>query len=79
MTRRIVAIVLTLAGVAAALLLTSTAASAQIGLPGIDIVALLRSILESFPPILRNILGPVFNTLLRFFGGGCVPPFCASA
>ena len=78
MTRRIVAILLALAGVAGALLLPSTAASAQIGLPGIDIVSLLRSILESFPPFLRNILGPLFNTLLTSFGGGCVPPFCAS-
>ena len=78
MTRRIVAILLALAGVAGALLLTSTAASAQIGLPGIDIVALLRSIFESFPPFLRSIVGPIFNALLSFFGGGCVPPFCAS-
>ena len=77
MTRRIVAM-LALAGVAGALLLSTTAASAQTGLPGIDVVALLRSILESFPPFLRNILGPVFDGLLSFFGGACVPPLCAS-
>ena len=78
MTRRIAAILIALAGVAATLLLTSTAASAQVGFPGIDIVALLRSIFESFPPFLQSILGPIFAALLSFFGGGCVPPFCAS-
>lgn len=68
----------TLAGVVGALLLTSTAASAQVGFPGIDIVALLRAIFEAFPPFLRSILGPIFNALISAFGGGCVPPFCAS-
>lgn len=77
MTRRVAAILVALAGVVATLL-TSTAASAQVGLPGIDIVALLRSIFESFPPFLQSILGPIFAALLSFFGGGCVPPFCAS-
>ncbi len=78
MTRRILVILVALAGVAGALFLTSTAASAQVGFPGIDLVALLRSIFNSFPPFLQNILAPIFNALLAFFGGGCVPPFCAS-
>ncbi len=78
MTRRIVVILATVAGVAGALLVTSTAASAQVGLPGFDIAALLRSIFDSFPPFLRSILGPILSALLSFFGGGCIPPFCAS-
>ena len=78
MTRRIVVILAGLAGVVGALLLSSTAASAQVGFPGFDIAALLRSIFESFPPFLQSILGPIFNALLAFFGGGCIPPFCAS-
>lgn len=78
MTRRIVVILAGVAAAAGALLWASTAASAQVGFPGFDIVALLRSILDSLPPFLRSILGPIFNALLAFFGGGCVPPFCAS-
>lgn len=78
MTRRTVAIVLALAGLAGTLLLTSTAASAQVGLPGIDIVALLRSILESLPPFVRDIFGPIFNALFRASAARCAPPFCAS-
>lgn len=78
MTRRMLVIPAVLVGVLGALLLTSTAASAQVGLPGIDIVALLRAIFEAFPPFLRSILAPIFNALIAAFGGGCVPPFCAS-
>lgn len=79
MTRRIVAILIALAGVTVALLLSSGSASAQVGLPGIDLVGLLRSIFDSFPPFLRSFLAPIFNALISFFGGGCVPPFCASS
>lgn len=78
MTRRMLAILAALAGVVGVLLLTSAAASAQVGLPGLDIVALLRRIFESFPPFLQGIVGPIFNALIAAFGGGCVPPFCAS-
>lgn len=78
MTRRLVVIAVALSAVAGALVLTLTAASAQVGLPGFDVAALLRSIFESFPTFLRSILGPVFNALLSSFGGGCTPPLCAS-
>ena len=78
MTRRIVVILATLTAVAGAVVLTATAASAQVGLPGFDIAALLRSIFESFPPFLQSILGPIFSALLSLFGGACIPPFCAS-
>ncbi len=78
MTRRLVVLLVSLVGIAGALLLTSTAASAQVGFPGFDIAALLRSIFNSFPPFLQSVVGPIFNALLSFFGGGCLPPFCAS-
>ena len=78
MTRRLIVLLVSLAGIAGVLLLTSTPASAQVGFPGFDIGALLRSIFNSFPPFLQSIVGPIFSALLSFFGGGCLPPFCAS-
>ncbi|MDQ4068200.1 MAG: hypothetical protein M3203_01775 [Actinomycetota bacterium] len=78
MTRRMLVILAALAGVVGALLLTSTPASAQVGIPGFDIVSLLRAIFESFPPFLQSFLAPIFNALIAAFAGGCVPPFCAS-
>jgi hypothetical protein len=78
-TRQKLVIPAALASFLAALLLTSTAAAAQVGLPGVDIVALLRAIFEALPPFLRSIIGPIFSALIAAFGGGCVPPFCASA
>jgi len=78
MTRRFLVVLVTLAGLAGVLVAIATPASAQVGLPGIDLAGLLRSIFDSFPPFLRSILGPIFNALLSFFGGGCIQPFCAS-
>lgn len=78
MTRRLLVLLVTLAGIAGVLLLTSTPSSAQAGFPGFDIAALLRSIFDAFPPFLQSVVAPIFNALLAFFGGGCLPPFCAS-
>ncbi len=78
MTRRILVVLAALAGVAGAVLLTSTPASAQVGFPGFDIAALLQSIFNALPPFLQSIVGPIFSALLSAFGGGCIPPFCAS-
>jgi hypothetical protein len=60
------------------LLTSTTPASAQLGLPTFDVVALLQTIFASFPSFLQSILGPIFRALISLFGGGCLPPFCAS-
>ena len=79
MTRRLVVLLAGLAAATGALLLANlTTASAQVGLPGFDIAALLRAMFESLPAFLRSLLGPIFSALLSAFGVGCIPPFCAS-
>ena len=78
MRRRILLGSTCLMGVVGILLVSATAAPAQVGFPGIDLVALLQNIFAAFPPFLQSIVGPIFSALISFFGGGCVPPFCAS-
>ncbi len=58
--------------------------SAQVQLPpGLgNLRSILTRIFESLTsliPNVANILRPIFNSILQnLFGGGCLPPFCAS-
>jgi cytosine/uracil/thiamine/allantoin permease len=78
MTRRIIFILSALLGLAGLVFVLASPASAQTGLPfTFDFRSLFQSIFNSFPTFLRNIVAPIFGSILNLFTGSCAP-FCAS-